>query len=155
MNHLRELQDCVQDMDCNVFYSAEQTDRYDVGYWNTNALDGINEENLLSIRVFNKDKEVRLSRSDIGQTFTLRVVDDRSDSRDHYDEWQILDKDDRRSNGTHFMATGGGSYEFPLTELKHPAVKIRYYLESKTGDGESGLTYVCDWRCVTFGEMGE
>ena len=126
MNHLRELQDCVQDMDCNVFYSAEQTDRYDVGYWNANALDGINEENLLSIRVFNKDKEVRLSRSDIGQTFTLRVVDDRSDSRDHYDEWQILDKDDRRSSGTHFMATGGGSYEFPLTELKHPAVKIRY-----------------------------
>lgn len=153
--NLRELRNQVQGMSGNVFYSAEQTDRYDVGYWNADALGRIKEENLLSLRVFNKDKEVRLSRSDIGQTFELRVIDDRSDCHDHYDEWQLLDKDDKRSMGTHFMATGGGSYEFPLTGLKHPSVLIRYYLESKTGDGESGMTCVCDWRCVTFGEMRE
>lgn len=155
---LKELQDAVQGMTGDVFYSAEQTDRYDVGYWNADALPGIREENLLSLRVFNEDKEVRLSRPDIGQPFALRTREDLEDAdgrRSYLDEWQLLDVDDKRSKGETFMTTGGGVYTFPLTQLRRPAVKVRYYMQSKTGENESGLTYVADWRCVTFGEMEE
>lgn len=154
--NLSDLMNAVQGMTGDVFYSAEQTDRYDVGYWGAEALERIHEDNLLSLRVFDENREVRLSRSDIGQEFSLRTIDDRETVGGRgscFDEWQLLDVDTKRSRGTTFMTTGGGIYEFPLTGLKRPAVQIRYYLESKTGEGESGLTYVRDWRCVTFGEM--
>lgn len=42
-------------------------------------LDNIIDRKLLSIRVFNKGKEVRLSRSDIGQKFSLRVAFDKDE----------------------------------------------------------------------------
>lgn len=153
---LRDLFDAVQDMSGDVFYSAELTDQYAVGYWNAEASERITEENLLSLRVFNEDKEARLSRADIGQEFALRVRDDREPVDDRgscFDEWQLLDVDTKRSHGTTFVTTGGGVYEFPLAGLQRPAVRIRYYVMSNTGEGESGLSYISDWRCVTFGEM--
>lgn len=156
--NLKDLMDAVQDMSGEVFYSAEQTDCYDVGYWVAGTADKIREENLLSLRVFDENKEVRLSRSDIGQEFALRIQDDRTSGNgrgSYFDQWQLLDVDDRRSHGTTFVTTGGGRYEFPLTELRRPAVLIRHYTQSRTGADESGLTYVSDWRCVTFGEWRE
>lgn len=153
---LRDLINAVQDMTGDVFYSAELTDRYAVGYWGTEVANSIKEENLLTLRVFNEGKEVRLSRADIGQEFALRIRGDRDTTDDrgsYFDQWQLLDVDTKRSQGSTFMTTGGGVYEFPLTGLQRPAVQIRYYVTSHTGEDESGLTSISDWRCVTFGEM--
>lgn len=157
--NLTDLQNKVQSMTGDVFYVAEMTDAYRVGYWKDAVQAEIREDHLLSLRVFNKDREVRLSRFDIGQPFTLRDRDDvQMPPKDengqpmYIDEWQILDKDDKGSKGIHLVTTGGGEYEFPLATIRRPEVLIRYYLTSLTQEGESGQTYVSDWRCVTFGK---
>lgn len=141
------------DMPGDAFYSLEMTDAYKVGYWRDLGKTWVeqNQDKILSIRVFNEMREVRLSRFDIGQEFVIRVIDD-AEKMEHYDECQILDKDGKESDGMDFVTTGGGKYKFPLPQLHVPAVLIRYYLKSKTAAGESGQTYVFDWRCVTFGE---
>lgn len=158
MKTFKDLIEETKDMQADVFYSAEQSDRYDVGYWNEDAQSLIKEDNLLSIRVFNNNKEVLLSRSDIGQEFDMRIIVDEENDKDNcFDEWQLLDVDrtwfDSHKNEGTYRTTGGGVYAFPLPAPKdneHPAVLIRHYLTRKTGANESGLTYVSDYRCVRF-----
>lgn len=153
---INEVLNLTQEMQGPVFYTAEQTDRYDVGVWDGNIPAYVREENLLSLRVFNADREIRLSRTDIGQELCLRDTQGWDSDHEYYDEWQLLDIDIRQSEGTHLVTTGGGSYEFPFAapyeNQQHPAVQIRYYLDHLP---QSGLTYISDWRCVTFAVCGE
>lgn len=153
---VNEILDITRQMQGPVYYSAEQTDRYDVGAWGDDVPSRIQEENLLSLRVFNADREIRLSRTDIGQELLLRDTQGKDGEREYYDEWQWLDVDAAQSEGTHLVTTGGGSYAFPLaapySEHQHPAVQIRYYLAHQP---QTGLTYISDWRCVTFAVRGE
>lgn len=155
------------DMPGDAFYSLEMTDAYKVGYWRDLGKTWVeqNQDKILSIRVFNEMREVRLSRFDIGSDFVLRDKDDEKNPPEEVnghkmiiEEWQILDvdttwfEDEKYIAGT-YKTTGGGIYDFPLPgpgKDQHPAVLIRHYLASKTGPGESGQTYVSDWRCVGF-----
>lgn len=154
---LQDLQNRVQNMTAPIYYSAEQTDRYDVGVWTGRIPECIHENNLLSLRVFNSSREVRLSRTDIGQaTFYLRDTQGYEDRYEYYHEWQWLDVNTAVSRDTHLVTMGGGAYDFPLAmpyeDHHHPAVQIRYYLSSQE---DTGLTYITDWRCMTFAVRGE
>ena len=48
----------------NTFFVAQYTDKFDIGIWNENTIENTNK--LLELRVFDKDKEWKLFRSDIG-----------------------------------------------------------------------------------------
>lgn len=171
MSNLTELLANTKDMTDHAFYSAELTDAYKVGRWTKEERQWMtdNERNLLSIRIFNNQCEVRLSRSDIGTIeYALRTIDDGENGDQlplnsckqpmYIDDWQLLDVDTTWFTAQNFeegtyRTTGGGVYAFPLPAPRgnqHPAVLIRHYLASKREEGESGQTYVCDWRCVKF-----
>lgn len=171
MSNIGELLAVTKNMTEQAFYSAELTDQYKVGGWTADEMQWMedHQQNLLSIRVFNDQSEVRLSRSDIGTPdYVLRTIDDGENGDRlplnackqpmYIDDWQLLDVDTTWFNARNFKegtyrTTGGGEYAFPLPqprENQHPAVLIRHYLASKMEEGESGQTYVSDWRCVRF-----
>lgn len=111
------------------------------------------EEKLLDIRIFNKEKELRMFRGDIGRKFRGRMLEDTEavlHGQEFFDEEQYLDIDDRRSAGLFareqkVQATGGGCYDLPLSGFADAKVKIRDYLGYYE---ESGQAYVKDWRLV-------
>jgi len=136
---------------------AALTDEYIVDLWpmEHDSLEG-KESRLLEIRVFNEEKEVKLSRTDILKEFRMRIRDDNTmdPKQDYYDEVQILDIDTQKSakhfESTHQVyTTGGGRYFLPLAGMESARVKIRYYLERYE---ESGQARICDFRLVTFKE---
>ena len=108
------------------------------------------ENKILEIRVFSKAGEMKLSRPDIGSKFYFREIFDEGenkDERDHYDELQYLDIDEKAgvtSDGK-VTATGGGTYMLPVSNIKDACIRIRYYFGkySKTGQAR-----VEDWRVV-------
>ena len=113
----------------------------------------VNEDKLLDIRVFNRNKEVRMFRTSIGKAFSnIRVADDADEKyKDHIDEWQILDIDTEASKEAKdkVISTGGGRYTLPKVEnvcamdkSNKPAVKIVKYIAYT----EFGQAYIYDWR---------
>lgn len=148
MADLNELIAKTTDM-TDAFYTAELTDQYIVGEWSSHGM--IDEAKVLEIRVFNKKREIKLFREDIGERFRLREL---TDAGDHYDECQLLDIDTKKTVGLEFVTTGGGSYKVPasIAEMKIPMIRIRYYLRQ---DSRSGQTYIYDWRCVDFEDYGK
>ena len=54
----------------NTFFIAQYTDKFVVGNWNNDC--NVNEEKLLELRIFDKDKEWKLFRSDLGRGFLWR-----------------------------------------------------------------------------------
>lgn len=111
------------------------------------------EGKLLDIRIFNKEKEVRMFRGDIGRKLQGRSVDDGKDIPDrleYFDEEQYLDIDDKRSEEVFarekkVVATGGGCYSLPLQGFADAKVKLRNYLGYYE---ETGQVYVRDWRLM-------
>lgn len=111
------------------------------------------EEKLLDIRIFNKEKELRMFRGDIGRKFYGRMLEDTDKAlqeQEYFDEEQYLDIDDQRSpelfaREKKVRATGGGCYELPLSGFADAKVKIRNYLGYYE---ESGQAYVRDWRLM-------
>ena len=150
MSNYQEFLSEAANMSDKACYTAELTDRYLIGRWSQKQ--EIDTDKLLEIRVFDQEKEVKLFRRDIGEKFHCRTIVDKSDDPDRFDVLQLLDKDGSKSRGTHYYTTGGGEYEFSVTdtELKYPAVRIRYYLQYYP---ETGQAYIADWRCVDFEEM--
>ena len=117
---------------------------------------GFDEEKVLEIRVFSETGECKLSRSDIGRSFNYREIFDEGeskDSRDHFDEMQILDIDDtkKKDGSGKVTATGGGKYKFTLENYNDAKIRIRYYLGKNE---DNGCTRIKDWRAVGF-EEGE
>ncbi len=111
------------------------------------------EEKLLDIRLFNREKELRMFRGNIGGTFLGRVLEDEPglfDEAVYFDEEQYLDIDTKRSE-TLFAgegkvrATGGGIYRLPLKRFENAKVKVRNYLGYYENTGQA---YVKDWRLV-------
>ena len=111
------------------------------------------ERKILDMRIYNKEREVRIFRSDIGRTFRGRSLNDEKDVpdfQDYFDEDQFLDIDDKRSKELFAQqgkvrATGGGEYRLPLSDFKDAKLRIRNYLGYYE---ESGQAYVKDWRLV-------
>lgn len=134
---------------------AALTDEYIIDSWPVDGdfLSG-REGNLLEMRVFGENGELKLSRFDIGRDFSCRGVFDEGedkDIRDHYDEVQYLDIDDsigKTADGK-VTATGGGIYSLPLSNPQDAKIRIRYYLGS---DDENGQARIEDWRVVELVE---
>lgn len=136
-------------------FIAALTDEYLVESWpiEEGFLTG-KEEKVLEVRIFGQMGEMKLSRSTIGQDFSLRSVFDEGeekDARDSYDEVQYLDIDDQigRDDKGRVTATGGGVYHLPVNNIRDARIRIRYYLGKY---GETGQSRIEDWRVVEFVE---
>ncbi len=111
------------------------------------------EGKLLDVRIFNKEKEVRMFRGDIGRKLQGRSIDDGKDilkQQEYFDEEQYLDIDDKRSEEVFarekkVVATGGGCYSLPLPGFVDAKVRLRNYLGYYE---ETGQVYVRDWRLM-------
>lgn len=148
---LKTYMDTAKEKISEGWIIAALTDEYIVDRWPLNA--AIDEDKVLEIRVFSAAGEYKLSRSDIGRPFIDRKIFDEGeskDSRDSFDEVQILDTDETKGkdeNGKVF-ATGGGKYKLPLDKIKDAKLRIRYYL----GNKDNGIARIEDWRVVEFME---
>ena len=136
----------------NTFFVAQYTDKFDIGIWNKNVIENTNK--LLELRVFDKDKEWKLFRSDIGKDFSYRFQgeeDNKGDGLDYFDEVQLLDIDiTKSSKGKKMMCTtAGGKYNLPkdISDLDRAAIRVRHYFGV---DNESGQAFIRDYRLVDF-----
>ena len=110
------------------------------------------EDKILEIRIFNRQKEKKLFRGDIGKHFHERTRSDEELKEEFYDESQLLDIDEKRSKRSfadtgRVQTTGGGSYDLPLPSMKDARVIIRYYLSRYERSGQARIS---DWRLVAF-----
>ena len=136
---------------------AELTDRYIVDKWpleKTPKLLENHRSKVLEIRVFNKEREVKLFRGDIGREFRMRTLDEKGENVEYYDEEQFLDIDTKRSaklfNDTYEVyATGGGRYHLPLTSMKDAKIVVRYHFGKYEDSGQARIE---DWRAVELKE---
>ncbi len=154
MDDLKELLEITENM--KGFAVIAMTDCFTIDQWPCNFENKYNENKLLELRVFNQDREVKLSRGDLGSRFHLRVRDDQSDTKtDYYDELQILDYiplKDTDSDYVRVQTISGGKYNLPGTVSgRCPCIRIRKYF----GKYASGRAYVKDWRCVGFEEWND
>ena len=131
---------------------AALTDEYIVDKWplTKDILDG-KDDKILEMRVFCNKGEMRLSRTDLGKDFSNRSIFDDKDNRDHFDEVQFLDIDEKvgKTGDGRVFSTGGGSYNLPVERITDAKIKIRYYLGKYT---KTGQAMVEDWRAVEFME---
>ncbi len=117
-----------------------------------------NEANkVLEIRVFSSKGESKISRFDIGKPFRARTIfdeGDQKDSRNHFDELQYLDIDEKEEKTVdgEVTATGGGKYKCPLDNVHDAKIRIRYYLGKYD---KTGHARVEDWRAVELVEGRE
>lgn len=112
------------------------------------AIDDI--AHTLEIRLFNESGEFKAVRANIGREFVWRYITDEGIPKDCiYDEYQYLDVDATKTNGTDYVSIGGGHYEMPEEGLVK--VHIRHYGEYDD-DGMFGLK---DFRIVRFLKRGE
>lgn len=141
----------------NTFFIAQYTDKFTVGNWDIDS--NIDEEKLLELRIFDKDKEWKLFRSDLGREFLWRRRDEKDqdgskciEGEDYFDELQLLDIDTKRSpkasTGVKYT-TAGGSYYLPvnLCNLDRAAVRVRHYFGVEE---DSGQAFIKDYRLVGF-----
>ena len=136
----------------SIFFVAQYTDKFDIGIWNENIIENTNK--LLELRVFDKDKEWKLFRSDIGKDFSYRFQgeeDNKGEGVDYFDEVQLLDIDiTKSSKGKKMMCTtAGGKYNLPkdISDLNRAAIRVRHYFGV---DNESGQAFIRDYRLVDF-----
>lgn len=139
------------------FVLAELTDRYIVDNWplvHTPEILDLQKNKILEIRVFNKEREVKLFRGDIGRDFRMRILDESDKSVEYYDEEQFLDIDTKRSekifkDTNEVYATGGGRYYLPLKSMDDAKIVIRYHFGKYE---DSGQARIKDWRAVELKE---
>lgn len=136
----------------NTFFVAQYTDKFDIGIWNKNVIENTNK--LLELRVFDKDKEWKLFRSDIGKDFSYRFQgeeDNKGEGVDYFDEIQLLDIDITISSkdSREMCTTAGGKYNLPkdISDLDRAAIRVRHYFGV---DNESGQAFIRDYRLVDF-----
>ena len=136
----------------NTFFVAQYTDKFDIGIWNENIIKNTNK--LLELRVFDKDKEWKLFRSDIGKDFSYRFQgeeDNKGEGVDYFDEVQLLDIDITISSkdSREMYTTAGGKYKLPkdISDLDRAAIRVRHYFGV---DNESGQAFIRDYRLVDF-----
>jgi hypothetical protein len=138
----------------NTFFVAQYTDKFDIGIWNEDIIENTNK--LLELRIFNKNKEWKLFRSDIGKDFSYRCQrednnDKKEEGLDYFDEIQLLDIDTKRSpkDSRKMCTMAGGEYNLPkyIDDLDRAAIIVRHYFGV---DNESGQAFIRDYRLVDF-----
>ena len=149
---LNEINEDFPDAKGSTFFVAQYTDKFDVGIWNKDIIKNVNK--LLELRVFDKNKEWKLFRSDIGKDFSYRCQKEdntKEEGADYFDEVQLLDIDTSRSKKAPGVmhTTAGGSYNLPkdIEYLDRAAIRIRHYFGV---DSESGQAFIRDYRLVDF-----
>ena len=131
-------------------------DRYFVKVANQETIqaEDITKE-LLDIRIFSPEGEIRLWRNNYIQDFKCRIVVDDSEMaiEQYLDEEQSLDIDANRSERLkgQYITTGGGRYTVPFKDVNPKKIKIRNYLDYYT----TGQVYIKDYRIISIGEGGE
>ncbi len=137
---------------------AAYTDKYILDKWPMSASEQEGyvkapeaERKALEVRIFNKDRELLISRSDIGKEFVYREINDNSsETRDTFDEVQYLDIDTSKGHDNSYVfATGGGRYYLPVDRINDARIKIRYYVDRYPGTGQARVS---DWRVVELME---
>ena len=149
---LNEINEDFPDATGSTFFVAQYTDKFDVGMWNKDIIKNVNK--LLELRVFDKNKEWKLFRSDIGKDFSYRCQKEdntKEEGADYFDEVQLLDIDTSRSKKAPGVmhTTAGGSYNLPkdIEYLDRAAIRVRHYFGV---DSESGQAFIIDYRLVDF-----
>lgn len=149
---LNEINEDFSGSTDSTFFVAHYTDKFDVGIWNKDIIKNVNK--LLELRVFDKNKEWKLFRSDIGKDFSYRFQgedDNKGEGVDYFDEIQLLDIDTKRSKKAPGVmhTTAGGSYNLPkdIEYLDRAAIRVRHYFGV---DSESGQAFIIDYRLVDF-----
>ncbi len=104
---------------------------------------------LLDVRVFTPEKELRIMRPSIADEFTYRLIDDTAGTYDYIDEDQYLDIDAKKSSGTAYVATGGGTYTLPVEHAEK--IRIRNYISYDN----QGIAQITDFRIVQYLTKGE
>lgn len=137
------------------YICAMSTDKFLLDVW-PSAIDKLEamKDNLLEVRVFNCESEIKLFRCDLVNEFILRIVDsDIENSDDLYsefiDERQYFDIDTARSKVSFetdksVYTTGGGMYNLPYDTMEDVMLQVRYYLKKTP----SGKAQCFDWRLV-------
>ena len=151
---LNEINEDFTDATDGTFFVAQYTDKFDVGVWNKEIIKNVNK--LLELRVFDKNKEWKLFRSDIGKDFSYRCQKEdntKEEGADYFDEVQLLDIDTKRpsKDDSRKMCTmAGGEYNLPkyIDDLDRAAIIVRHYFGV---DNESGQAFIRDYRLVDFG----
>lgn len=145
------------------YISASLTDEFILDTWPMSACTLEDKENkILEIRIFNKEQELKIFRSDVFQdnykVRMIRVCDekDMEKDRDFFDQNQYLDIDTKRSTSSFkengmVYATGGGKYHLPIPSMKDAVVRIRYYY----AQSPAGQARIKDWRLVDLVSCGE
>ena len=104
----------------------------------------------LEIRLFDEQGEFKAVRANIGTEFVWRYASDEGTQKDCiYDEVQYLDIDEKKTNGTDYVSTGGGHYTMPAEGFER--VLIRHYGEYD----DNGMFGLKDFRIVKFLRKGE
>lgn len=149
---LNEINEDFPDATGSTFFVAQYTDKFDVGICNKDIIKNVNK--LLELRVFDKNKEWKLFRSDIGKDFSYRCRkedDTKEEGTYYFDEVQLLDINTSRSNKAPgvMYTTAGGSYYLPkdIADLDRAAIRVRHYFGV---DSESGQAFIRDYRLVNF-----
>lgn len=99
----------------------------------------ISFENLLELRIFNKEGEIRLFRTNIFEnSFYVRYADETNKTEDDYFvQKQYLDIDSTKNESGKVRTTGGGEYPLPidLNGKKDAYITIYNYVKyyEKTG----------------------
>jgi hypothetical protein len=145
------LKDAVEKISSG-FIIAALTDQYVVDKWPSEERVKLENEGekVLEIRIFDKESELKISRTEMGAELGCRVLSDADGGREYFDEVQYLDIDDKSIGaGDKVRATGGGEYNLPLTKKSNAKIRIRYYLGKYE---ETGQARVEDWRIVELVE---
>ena len=102
---------------------------------------------LLELRVFDSNRELRLMRNTLGAQFFWRLAEGIFDNERTFSlyETQLLDKDDKHSHGCEYKSTAGGIYELPGNGYSQVHI-VNYF----TYDEETGNLQYADFRIQSF-----
>ena len=135
----------------NGLYIAMYTDRFESGKITDDCR--FEDKYVLEIRIFNKDKEILLSRGSISEDFIWRYIsnDKTLDDESYYARYHVIDmneplsKDYLDNGNLSIISTGGGRYSLPVTEGTKK-IKIITYIDYD----ENGMAYAADNRVCGF-----
>ena len=132
---------------------AAFVDAYWVDIWSEDVMEklSLKLEQLLELRIFNKEREIKLIRSDISKEFLMRDSSGYENKYDYIDEKQFLDMDTTygKNRKKEVYTTGGGKFIFPKEKIEDAYLIVRHYVSKYE---ESGQARIYDWRLVDIQE---